>query len=71
LFISKTILGCHFNFLQVLRRHKDIKGLKVQNGKNEKIELFVKNFMALPYVPLDFLNNAFDSILKIKSSRRR
>ena len=44
-----------------------IVGLKVEYGKNEKIKLFVKNVMALSFVFLDFLNDAFDSILKRKS----
>jgi hypothetical protein len=44
-----------------------IVGLKVEYGINEKIKLFVKNVMALSFVFLDFLNDAFDSILKRKS----
>jgi hypothetical protein len=34
---NKDNLGCHFHFLQVLGRLKDIKGSKVINDKNEKL----------------------------------
>ncbi|CAF0940153.1 unnamed protein product, partial [Brachionus calyciflorus] len=57
--------GCHFHFLQAVRRAIDTNGLKIEY-KKQHIQKVFKMWMALSFVPLNQMSEAIEIVIKKK-----
>ena len=60
------VQGCYFHYAQALKRNWMEIGLTEAMRDHEAVRLFIKSFIGLSLVPLDRVEEAFDTILSTK-----
>lgn len=63
-FTKLVAKGCHFHFAQAIFKRVIRKGQKTaySKPKNEKLTVFIRALIGMPYVPLERMDEAFANI---------